>query len=260
MKICLAQTRSAKGDVESNIEHHQQIIRRAIDHEGDIIIFPELSITNYEPELAQELAVHLDDHRFDDFQEIADNQQVTIGIGVPLKADGGICISLMIFHPHWPRQIYSKKYLHSDEEPFFVPGNNSTNFLENSPNIALGICYELSVPAHAEGAFKSGAEIYLTSVAKSASGVEKASERLSEIAKKFSMLTLMVNNIGPSDNFIGAGQSAMWNRQGDLIGQLDDQHEGLLLIDLETYEITKESLESGETIYQANGEFYFLNL
>ena len=196
--------------------------------------------TGYEPELAKELAVPPNDSRFDDFQKIADNQQIAIGIGVPLKAEGGICISMMIFHPHRRRQIYSKQYLHRDEEPFFISGENSTSFLSDDSKIALGICYELSVPAHAEDAFNHGAKIYLTSVAKSASGVEKASERLSAVAKKYSMLTLMVNSIGPSDNFIGAGQSAIWNRQGRLVGQLDHHDEGLLVLDLETQEVTEK--------------------
>ena len=240
MKICLAQIRSTKGDIGRNIEHHKQVIHLALEDQGDMIVFPELSITGYEPELAKKLAVHPDDNRFDDFQEIADNQQITIGIGVPLKAEGGICISMMIFHPCRPRQIYSKQYLHADEEPFFIPGENATSFLSDDSKIALGICYELSVPAHADEAFNHGAKIYLTSVAKSASGAEKASERLSEIAKAYSMISLMVNSIGPSDNFIGAGQSAIWNRQGDLIGQLDDEHEGLLMISIETQEVTKK--------------------
>ena len=243
MKICLAQIESVKGDIPSNIERHQQFIHQACQHGSKIIIFPELSITNYEPELARDLAIYPDDNRFDAFQEIADSQQVTIGIGVPLNVDGGICISMVIFYPHQPRQIYSKKYLHADEEPFFIPGENSTSFLNNTANIALGICYELSVPEHAEDASRNGAKIYLTSVAKSTSGVEKAFARLSEVAKKYSMITLMVNNIGPSDNFVGAGQSAIWNRQGALIGQLDDEHEGLLIIDNETQEVTKVNFQ-----------------
>lgn len=242
MKICLAQTRSVKGNIESNIEHHKQLIHLALENGSDIIIFPELSITNYEPELAQALSVYADDSRFNNFQEIADTQQATIGIGVPIKVDDGICISMMIFHPHRPRQIYAKKYLHGDEEPFFIPGENATVCLQSNVSIALGICYELSVPAHAEDAFKQGAKIYLTSVAKSASGIEKASARLSEIAQKYSMLTLMVNSIGASDNFIGAGGSGIWTPQGDLIGHLDDDHEGLLMVDLETQVVTEKLL------------------
>lgn len=243
MNICLAQIRSEKGDILRNIEHHKQLIHLAVEEHSDVIIFPELSITNYEPELAKDLAVQGDDARFEDFQKIADNHQIIIGVGVPLNGDGGICISMMIFHPQKPRQIYSKKYLHTDEEPFFIPGENSTIFLGKTSNIALGICYELSVSKHAEDAVSSGARYYLTGVAKSAAGVEKAFTRLSEIAKKYSIITMMVNSIGPSDNFIGAGRSAIWNSEGSMIGLLDDQREGLLIIDLKTLNITRKDVE-----------------
>ena len=41
----------------------------------------------------------------------------------------------------------------------------------------------------------------------------------------------MANSIGPSDDFVGAGQSAVWNRQGTLMAQLDAMNEGLLIYD-----------------------------
>ncbi len=56
MKICLAQIKSIKGDVEENIIHHKGFIEKALTYDVDLIIFPELSITGYEPELANDLA------------------------------------------------------------------------------------------------------------------------------------------------------------------------------------------------------------
>ncbi len=88
-------------------------------------------------------------------------------------------------------------------------------------------------------ACKNGAAIYLASVAKDREGVEKASERLATIARQKSMLVLMANGIGPCDNFVGAGQSAIWTNTGLLAGQLDDTHEGILLIDTDTQAVTK---------------------
>jgi predicted amidohydrolase len=184
MKICVAQTRPIKGDIQRNIENHKKLLDLAVSNGADIIIFPELSITGYEPELSKELATNQDDSWFDDLQKISDTEQITIGVGVPTKNNGGICISMIIFQPHQARQTYSKKYLHRDEEEFFISGQSSTGLIGNKPNIALAICYELSVPEHSENAFKSGAEIYIASVVKSVNGVDKAIERLSEIANK----------------------------------------------------------------------------
>ena len=57
MKICVAQTRPVKGNIQANIENHKKIISFALSHEADTIIFPELSLTGYEPGLSKELAI-----------------------------------------------------------------------------------------------------------------------------------------------------------------------------------------------------------
>jgi len=59
MKICIAQTTSEKGNVQRNFENHLQFVERAIKLNADLIIFPELSITSYEPDLANELATEI---------------------------------------------------------------------------------------------------------------------------------------------------------------------------------------------------------
>lgn len=243
MKICAAQIGSVKGDISSNIDLHLKFIDQAIGHSADLIIFPELSLTGYEPALAKELATDQDDRRFDVFQDISDTRHISIGIGMPTKNAAGVSISLILFQPHRNRQTYSKKYLHADEEPYFTrdPNPNRISFIHS--NIALAICYEISIPAHAEDAFKNGAEIYIASVAKSANGVEKAYVTLAELAKTYSKTVLMVNSIGPCDDFNCAGKSGAWNKQGELMGQLDDLHQSLLLLDSETQEIIHEKIE-----------------
>ena len=242
MKICVAQIRPIKGDIQSNIENHKKLIDLAVSHGADTVIFPELSITGYEPELAKELATDPDDSRFDDFQKISDTKQVTIGVGVPKKNNTGISISMVLFQPHKARQTYSKRYLHSDEEPFFVSGQSSIGLIGNKANIALAICYELSVPEHAENAFQSGVGIYIASVAKSADGVEKAVRRLSKIADKYSMTVLMSNCVGQADGYECAGKTSIWNDKGLLLRQLNDKDEGILILDTDTQELIEQTI------------------
>jgi predicted amidohydrolase len=242
MKICVAQTRPIKGDIQSNIDHHKKLIDLAISNGADIVIFPELSLTGYEPKLAKALATNPDDRRFDDFQKISNSKQMTIGVGVPTKDNTGVCISMVLFQPHQARRMYSKKYLHPDEEEFFVSGQNFPSLKINKIDIALAICYELSVPDHAEKAFKSGAEIYIASVAKSVNGVDKASKRLSDIAHKYSMTVLMSNCVGPSEDFESAGKTAVWNDKGLLVGQLNDTNEGIIIFDADTQELIEKMI------------------
>ena len=148
---------------------------------------------------------------------------------------------MVIFQPHKARTTYSKKYIHPDEEPFFISGQNFGCLPGTKPKIGLAICYELSIPEHSENAHQCGAEVYIASVAKTAEGVEKAHKSLSEIAGKYSMTVLMSNCVGHCDNFESAGRTAIWNNKGVLMAQLGSDEEGILIVDTDTQEITELS-------------------
>ncbi|MDY4379262.1 hypothetical protein SOV92_15780 [Pectobacterium brasiliense] len=44
----------------------------------------------------------------------------------------------------------------------------------------------------------------------------------------------MANAVGKADNFICAGQSAIWDREGKLLIQVNATQEALLILDTET--------------------------
>ena len=240
MKICVAQTRPTKGDIQSNITNHKKFIDLAISNGADMVIFPELSLTGYEPALSKELATSHDDNRFDDFQKISDEKQVTIGVGMPVKNNQGILIAMIIFQPNKPRLTYFKQHLHEDEFPYFMNGAKQAPLAKNK--IALAICYELSVPQHSKNAFENGAKIYIASVAKSVNGVEKAIKTLSDIAKKYSMTVLMSNCIGCCDNFECGGKTSIWNNKGVLLAQLNNRNEGILIIDTDAEQAIEKTI------------------
>lgn len=231
MKIAVAQTKPLTGDIEGNINNHITLATRAADNGADIIIFPELSLTGYEPSLAKELATGINDSRFEVFQHLSNEKQVTIGVGVPTNAETGIHITMVLFQPNKLRQANSKMYLHADEEPFFVSGENLPGLIVNNTPIALAICYEISIPEHSANAHKTGAALYVASVAKTVKGVEKAWAGLSEVANKYGMTVLMSNSVGMCEDGLCGGRSAAWNRKGELLGHLNDSDEGILLLD-----------------------------
>lgn len=243
MKLCAAQTRPVKGDIQANIDNHQKLIRLAMANGADFIVFPELSITGYEPTLAGELAMLLNDPRLDDFQTLSDAERITIGVGTPLITAEGINITMVIFQPGKTRETYSKHYLHADEEPFFVSGHNAIELLGAEANIAPAICYELSVPAHSEAAHKAGAKTYFASVVKTATGAAKATDTLAAIAENYSMNVVMANCVGVCDGDVCGGRSSVWNQRGQLIGQLNDTDEGILILDTDTHEVIEKYAE-----------------
>lgn len=234
MRICIAQIKPSKGNIQENIEIHKNCIELANSENVDFIVFPELSLTGYEPELARELALELNDSRLNKFQELSELGNITIGLGIPTKSESGILISMAIFQPNENRKIYSKQKLHPDELPYFIEGKEQLILIVNDHKIAPAICYESLQVEHSKHAKNLGAQFYLASVAKSQNGIDKAYSYYPEIAQKYSMPVLMSNSIGVCDNFLSAGQSAVWDEKGVILEKLENDKEGLLIFDTET--------------------------
>lgn len=237
MKLSVAQIRSIAGDVPANLAKHVDAVHRAVELGAELVLFPELSLTGYDPALASRLATRMDDSRFDPLQTLSDAHAVVICAGMPLAADLGIEIGLLLFQFGTPRQAYSKQLLHADELPYFVCGDGQTLVRKGGHTMAPAICFESLQPQHANEAASLAADVYLASVAKSAAGISKAYTHYPLIAKRHNLTVVMANCLGPSDDFIGAGCSAAWNSQGKLVGQLDDRQEGVLVFDTVTQDI-----------------------
>ena len=231
MKLAVAQTRPIKGDIAANVENHRKMIEIAASEGAHVLVFPELSLTGYESELSKELATNIHDPRLEPLQQLSNNHSIVIGVGLPINTEGGVTISMVLFHPNKPRQVYAKQYLHASETPFFVSGKNDRTFISNT-KIALAICYELSVAEHAEAAYKNGAKVYIASVVEDT--IDKAIVKLSNTAQKYNMTVLMANCAGQTGAYLCDGKSSIINKKGEILGQLDSSNEGLLIWDEKT--------------------------
>ena len=106
MKISIAQIEPVKGDIERNLARHLLFIEAALEKKADFIMFPELSLTGYETELAEELATDAGDERLAPLQVISDQNKIVIGVGLPTINGNDIFISMIIFQPYKERITY----------------------------------------------------------------------------------------------------------------------------------------------------------
>lgn len=238
MKIALAQIASEIGDIAVNINRHARAIEQAAKQNADLVIFPELSLTGYAPELALELAMYLDDPRLEIFRALSVEKQITICIGLPIKTEGKPQIGLVIFEPGQSPNLSAKCYLHEDELPDFSSGSNYHGPIAGQTGIALAICYELSVEEHADQAHQQGTSVYLASAAKTPEGVTNASIRLAEISRQYGMITLLCNCVGICEGQTAGGKSGVLNKEGQLIEQLSEAEEALLLVDTQSLNVS----------------------
>jgi predicted amidohydrolase len=236
MRICAAQLEAVRGDIAGNVRRHLALIDLASSHDADLVLFPELSLTGYEPTLAAQLATDASDERLGVFQAVSDYRRIIIGVGLPTRAPSGVRISLVVFQPRKDPATYSKQRLHRDELPYFACGDRQLLISAGRHKVAPAICFESLQPEHADAAARMGADIYLASVAKSHGGLLKAYEHYPAMARQHSMIVLMASCTGRCDDFVSRGQSAVWNEHGERVAKMDDEGKGIVVFDTETGE------------------------
>ncbi len=237
MRVAIAQIEAINGNIEKNLKNHLKWIKQAIQNNADMIVFPELSLTGYEPSLAESLATNQNDTRLNEIQGLSDRNGITIGVGLPTKDESDTFVSMIIFQPHKERITYSKQYLYPPEEPIFKVGKNPLVLKFETEVVSPAICYETTNKAHCEFAKRNNATIYIASVLSSINGIDTELKILSDIAKNNKLITFMANYVGKSGGYECAGKSSVWDEKGKLIGQLGDKEEGLILFDTKTKEI-----------------------
>ena len=65
MKLCIVQTRPHRGQLEENLNAHLLWVAKAAALGAEVVVFPELSLTGYEPEMAERLALEEDSSFFE---------------------------------------------------------------------------------------------------------------------------------------------------------------------------------------------------
>lgn len=231
MIIAAAQTIPKRNDVNANLEDHYRMINLAADHGAQLILFPELSVSGYEREMAESLEFVPNDSRLDGLRHLAAKKKIIIIAGVPFRQESHLYISAFVFNPDGHEKIYTKQYLHDGEENFFSAGvNDGLQIRLDDEAFSIAICADITNPAHAVKAASLNSTIYLASIFYTTNGISEGYQDLQGYAKDLSMNVLMSNFGGPSYGFESAGKSAFWNNEGNLVGSFEGFGEGLLIV------------------------------
>jgi predicted amidohydrolase len=232
MLIALAQVAAQAGNIHHNLQHHRNAIALAQEVGARLIVFPELSLSGYEPSMASSVAVSLGHPIIHGLSALATQTDIVISAGIPTHTETLPNISALFFFPNGNVQAYGKKYLHPDEEPYFAPAINNGLIVVDDLIIGFAICFEISVTAHEELTFSQAPALYIASVVKYGDGTAKALDRLQHLSSKYALPVLMVNAVGKAEGYDCGGKTSIWY-QGKLLAQLSDTDEGLLFFDSE---------------------------
>lgn len=233
MNVFLAQVQSEPGHVAANVGRHVAALSALAPDPGDLVAFPELSLSNYDPTAAVTAAVAPDDDRLAPLQRAADDAGCVVVVGAPLRTAGRPCIAALVFTAGRGPLVVGKRHLHPDEHTHFSPYEGEVGVLDLARRVGLAICFEVSVPGHAAAAARAGVEVYLASAAKTADGVTAAQASLAETSRRHALPALLVNSVGTCEGKEAGGRSFALDASGRLLGQLGGSDEGALVYDAE---------------------------
>ena len=240
--LAAAQSIPIRGDVDANIREHIRLADAAADADADVVVFPELSLTGYELDLADDLAFSERDPRLEPLVKLAVSRRLTLVVGAPVRIESRLYIGAFILTPDGAIDIYTKQHLGafapSDspdgivppaEATVFQPGDRNPLVMIDGTAASIAVCAEVGRPAHADAAAARGAKTYLASMFVIPSDLERDLTRLRTYAERHSMAVVFSNYGGPSGGLPSGGCSAVWAPGGDVLVRLGATGSGVAL-------------------------------
>ncbi|RZI30554.1 carbon-nitrogen hydrolase family protein [Pseudomonas orientalis] len=231
LTLAAAQTVSIAGDVDANIARHLVFMQAAAARGVQLLVFPELSLTGYEPALAGDLAIAPEAPLLAPLREMAPELRLTAVVGMPIRLapEAGVLIGALVLGADGSLVVYTKQHLHPGEEIAFVAGQGGAALEWGDDRIALAVCADFSHASHPHQAALAGANIYAAGVLISESGYATDSALLQGYAVEHRLLVLMANHGGPSGGWTCAGRSAIWATDGRLLAAVPGGGEALAI-------------------------------
>ncbi|EJM23728.1 putative amidohydrolase [Pseudomonas sp. GM21] len=219
LTIAAAQSSSVAGDLAANIVRHQRFMQVAAEQGVQLLVFPELSLTGYERELAAGLAIVPGAEVLQPLRDFAREVGVTSVVGMPIRLSEAspALIGALVFGADGSLGVYSKQHLHPGEEVAFAPGTRGSMLTIGTDTVALAVCADFSHARHAASAAEQGAALYAAGVLITENGYAPDTALLQGYANTHSMTVLMANHGGATGGWESAGRSAIWASDGSLI-------------------------------------------
>jgi predicted amidohydrolase len=237
-----AQTIPVRGAVDENIEQHVRLVRAAADEGAELLVFPELSLTGYELDLAGDLAFSEDDPRLLPLVDSASAASMILIVGAPVKIETELHIGAFIVLPSREIDVHTKHRLGAfspevspdrivppAEDTVFRPGSRRPLVSFRGESAAIGICAESLWDEHPKAAAERGATFYLTGHFSIPLDVDFRAAILGGHAARHAMTVVFANYGGPTGGLPGAGKSAIWSDRGGLVAKCDARSAGVVI-------------------------------
>ncbi|WP_353685924.1 NAD+ synthase [Thermodesulfovibrio sp. 3462-1] len=248
LRLALCQINLVVGDIEGNLEKILSYIDKAVTKQAEIIVFPELAITGYNPEDLLFYPAFIKKAE-EALNEIIKNVKDFIVIaGLPVKKDD-LYNSAAIIANQSLIDVYHKIYLPNysvfDEMRYFKPGSRIPVYEYDGVFFAVNICEDIfhpSLPGLIQVANSAELIINISASPFYAGKYQKKTRMLTTRAYDMGVYVCYLNMVGGQDEIVFDGRSLIISPSGDIMAMGKAFEEDLIIADLDIEEVTRTRL------------------
>ncbi|MGD8292593.1 MAG: nitrilase-related carbon-nitrogen hydrolase [Desulfobacterales bacterium] len=161
IRIAAVTFNSAVNRIRDNLEKMASWVKRAKNHEAQLICFPEMNVTGYSTKLDIKVcAESIPGPITEGLVQLALENQIVILAGMAEKDDKGrIFASHLVVTPENVSGVYRKIHIAPPERKVFSPGNSVPLFEIEGVKLGIQLCYDAHFPELSTRMAIDGADI-----------------------------------------------------------------------------------------------------
>lgn len=229
VNVVMAQVDPLVGDIQGNAQRVVDSVKRAkAEHQADIVVFPEMTLTGYPPEdlLLRPGLYRQVNQALDWLGEALSDIETVAVIGYPMQDELGERFNMAAWIEQGQIQAsYIKQHLPNygvfDERRYFEPSSQPCVVEHKGIKFGLLICEDIWKFSPADQAVKAGADVLLTMNASPFSS-EKHQDRIKVLKRRVEEVKrpiLYVNQVGGQDELVFDGGSFAVCADGEVMVQ-----------------------------------------
>lgn len=226
LTVAVAQLQSTIGDLTGTVADHVAQIREAAAGGASVVVFPELSLTGYDPELIdlQTLRIGPDDLLVQPLRRVCRELRIQAFVGAPVApADPEAFLPeigvLSIDASGTARHAYSKQHLAVGEIGLFSAGRRPGRLTLGGLRTSLAVCADAATPEHPQQEAAAGAQVYLLGALYLMGAENRITEQMARITG-LGMWAVLAQHSGGTGIGPACGGSGIWSPDGRVVARL----------------------------------------
>ena len=213
---------SHPGDIAGAVAEHVALIGAAAESGAGVVLFPEWSLTGYEPDLIDlhGIRVAVDDPILAPLSRICQQRRVHALVGVPTAGTALPQIGILHIDARGTvRPAYAKQHLNVGEIGIFGAGSTGALLDVGGWKLALSSSSDAAVPAHPAAARRAGADAYLVAGLYIIGAEQRLAEQMRRAASQ-RLWVMLAQYSGGTGGGPACGLSGGWGPDGNEVSRL----------------------------------------